>query len=275
MKKVIILFLIILCTTSNVLAKQGIYEVHFLDTGQSDCILIKADTKNYLIDTGASYYTDKILKYLDSNGINNIDKIILTHYHDDHYGGLLKIAENKKVNTILMPSHNNEIKYDLYKQLIEKGIDVKYVSTGYTIKDKKMKLKIIEPIKENKKIENNNSLILQGEIDGVKYLFAGDCEKEEEKYMLKADRLKHCDVLKVPHHGLDTSTTKEFLKKLCPKVAIITCNGVETPDEKVINRINKYGIIVVRTDLQESIIIKNGILRMSKTGLTINLLKNV
>ncbi|MBC2579483.1 MBL fold metallo-hydrolase [Clostridium sp. DJ247] len=64
-----------------------------LDTGQSDCMLIRGDNKNYLIDTGAAYYSDKIISYLNSNGINTIDMLILTHYHDDHYEGMLKIKE--------------------------------------------------------------------------------------------------------------------------------------------------------------------------------------
>lgn len=266
-----ILLMIIILATNNVFAKQNKYEVHFLDTGQSDCILIKTGANNYLIDTGASYYSDKILKYLDLNEVDRIDTIILTHYHDDHYGGLLTIADNKKVNKVLLPMHDDKMKYIMYKQLTKRGINVKYIANNYILKEDKMNLKAITPFKEDKRIENNNSIVLQGEIDGVKYLFSADCEKAEEEYMIKTNKISCCDILKVAHHGLNTSSTEDFLKKASPKVAILTCNGVESPETKVMNRINGIGSIAIRTDLQGSIVIKNGVLKMSRSDLSIKI----
>ncbi|WPC42357.1 ComEC/Rec2 family competence protein [Clostridium sp. JS66] len=270
-RKLMILFMIIILTTNSVLAKQNRYEVHFLDTGQSDCILIKTDINNYLIDTGASYYSDKILKYLDANEINKIDTVILTHYHDDHYGGLLAIAESKKINKVLLPMHDDKIKYTIYKQLTKKGISVKYIPNNYILKEEKMNLKALTPFKEDKRIENNNSIILQGEIDGINYLFAADCEKTEEEYMINNNKISHCDILKVPHHGLNTSSTEGFLKKASPKIAIITSNGVESPENKALNRISNIGSIVIRTDLQGDIVIKNGNLQMTRSDLSIKI----
>jgi beta-lactamase superfamily II metal-dependent hydrolase len=270
-RKIIILFIIVILATSTAFAKQSKYEVHFLDTGQSDCILIKTDIKNYLIDTGAEYYSDKILKYLNSNGINKIDTLILTHYHDDHYGGLIKIVDSRKVNKVFLPMHNNKMKYSIYKELNKRGVDVKYISNNYTLKDGRVNLKAIVPFKEDKRVENNNSIVLQGEIDGIRYFFAADCEKEEEEYMIKMNNINCCDILKVSHHGLNTSSTESFLKKVSPKVAIVTCNGVESPEVKVMNRISEAGSIIVRTDLQGNIVIKNGILKMSKLDLNIKI----
>nr|WP_206154877.1 MBL fold metallo-hydrolase [Clostridium muellerianum] len=266
-----ILCIIVILATGNVFAKQNKYEVHFLDTGQSDCILIKTDTKNYLIDTGASYYSDKVLKYLDLNGVNKIDTVILTHYHDDHYGGLTKIADSIKVDKVLLPMHNDKMKYDMYKQLSKRGIDVKYIANNYVLKEEKMNLKALTPFKEDKRLENNNSIILQGEIDGVNYLFAGDCEKAEEEYMIKNNRINCCDVLKVPHHGLNTSSTEDFLRITLPKVAIVTSNGVESPENKVLDRIGKMGTLIIRTDLQGDVVIKNGSLKMSRSDLSIKI----
>ncbi len=270
-KRIIVLLIIVIFVTSNGFAKQNKYEVHFLDTGQSDCILIKTDIKNYLIDTGAEYYSDKILKYLKSNGIDKVDTLILTHYHDDHYGGLIKIADSIKINKVFLPMHNDKVKYSLYKELANRGVDVKCISNNYILKEGRMNLKAIAPFKEDKKIENNNSIVLQGEIDGISYFFAADCEKEEEENMIKVNNIKCCDILKVPHHGLNTSSTESLLKKVSPKVAIITCNGIESPEVKVMNRINETGSIVLRTDLQGNIVIKNGILKMSKLDLNIRI----
>lgn len=271
-KRVFILFIIFMFMGSTVYARQqNDYEVHFLDTGQSDCILIKAEDKNYLIDTGASYYTNKILGYLKILRVNKIDTLILTHYHDDHYGSLLKIVDDIKVDNVLLPKYTSTFKNYFHKLLTEKNVNVKYVSDNMDIKYKKMSLKALVPNNQTFKNDNNNSILLQGKIDDINYLFAGDCEREEEEYMLKMNKLKKCDVLKVPHHGLNTSTTGKLLDKICPKVAVVTSNGVETPDMKVINRISQKGIIVIRTDIYGSAIIKKQVLSTSKGKLNVKL----
>lgn len=263
-KRIFIFFIIFILIGSTVYAKNGEYEVHFLDTGQSDCILIKAEDKNYLMDTGASYYTDKILEYLKNLKVTKIDGIIITHYHDDHYGGLLRITDEIKVNTVFLPNYYNKSKDYFCRELTKKNVNIKYIGDNCDIEYKNMKLKSLAPNEVSKKIENNNSIMLQGKVDDVNYLFAADCQKEEENYMIKMNKLEECDVLKVPHHALNTSTTNELLNKVCPKIAIVTSNGVETPDMKVICRISQKGIIVVRTDIYGSIVIKNQVLSTAK-----------
>jgi len=120
-----------------------------------------------------------------------------------------------------------------------------------------MRLKVICPKKFNKKIENNNSIILIGEIDGIKYAFLGDCEKEEEKYFLSFKEIYNCNIVKIPHHGLDTSTTNKFIKALNPQIAIITSDGIESPSASVIKRIENQNSIIYRTDTYGSIVFTN------------------
>lgn len=270
-KKVVafIFFIIILGTGSAAFASHREYEVHFINAGQSDCILIRSPNKNYLIDTGAPYHKNKIIEYLDKNEINCIEGIILTHYHKDHYGGLQKIVENKKVEWVCLPIHENEMQYELYKSLMKKGVKVKYISKGFKLKQGMVNLKAIAPFKEDKVIENNNSLVLQGQIDGIRYLFAGDCEKAEEEDMLNSGELKKCDILKVPHHSLSTSSTDEFLNKVKPRIAVVTCNGVETPDLNTLKRINSKKTILFRTDFHGDIVIRNGFISGSKDGINV------
>lgn len=273
-KVIIVVMLIIVCISNTVSAKHDKYEVHFIDTGQSDCILIRGQNKNYLIDTGAAYYTNRILDYLNLNEINKIDSIILTHYHDDHYEGILKIVENKKVRRVFLPMHDNDIKYDLYKKIADKNTKVKFIGSNFKIKHGKINLKAIGPIKEDKKIENNNSVVLQGEIDGIKYLFAGDCEKQEEEDLISSGKLAACDILKVPHHGLNTSSSEEFLNVIKPKVAVVTCIGVGTPDLRIIKRIREKGSIVFRSDINGNTIVKDGVIKDSKTGINMRIHQN-
>ncbi|MFL0194399.1 ComEC/Rec2 family competence protein [Clostridium sp. WILCCON 0269] len=272
MKKIaaIITFILIICINNGTSAGRENFEVHFLNVGQSDCILIKVHDKNYLIDTGAAYYTKKVIRYLDLNKVDKIEGIILTHYHKDHYGGITKIVQCKKVRKVYLPCHDNSMKYTISNKLTNMEIPVEYIGRDWCIKSRGISLKAIAPLCKNINIENNDSIVLQGKIGCLTYLFAGDCEKSEERDMINTGELKKCDILKVPHHGLNTSSTSEFLNKINPRVAIITTNR-STPNKVVENRLVSKGIIVWRTDKQGNIFIKNKILYCDKNYSTIRL----
>lgn len=270
----IMAFLLIICTESITYAKHGSQEVHFLSAGQSDCILIKVNSKNYLIDTGQAYYTPKIIRYLNFNGIEKLNGIIITHYHDDHYDGLIKIVQSIKVSKVYLPDNKNNMKYVLSKALSKLNVPVDYINRDWSIKSPKLYLKAIAPINSDRKTsnansdENNNSIVLQGKIGGISYLFAGDCEKKEENDMIESGKLKKCDILKVPHHGINTSTSSEFLDRIKPKAAIITSNG-RTPNAAVIKRLLKNKIIVLRTDHQGNIVVRNSSIFCDKSNINI------
>jgi len=258
MKKIsVIVFFLILMINTTVYAKNETYEVHFIDTKQSDCILIKASDKNYLIDTGNYSQAQKVVEYLNKEGIKKIDSIIITHYHDDHFGGLKTILSNKKVGQVLLPDYSSRHKLYIYSVIKSKGVKIQSLNKISKLSYKKMKLKVIAPKEEDKEIVNNNSIILVGQIDGIKYGFLADCEKQEEKYLLKYKEITNCDIVKIPHHGLDTSSTKAFIKALNPKIAVITSDGVESPSDKVIERVNEQNSIIYRTDKYGSIVFTN------------------
>lgn len=267
----IIIFIIIVLIGNDTFAKRDTYEVHFIDVGQGDCTLIKVDRKNYLIDSGAAYYTNRVIKYLDLNNVNEIEGIILTHYHDDHYEGIYDIARSKKVHKVYLPAHENNMKYFIAHKLFRLGVQVDYIGKNWSIKYCGMNLKAVGPFCMDDNIENNNSIVLQGKIGKIDYLFAGDCEKKEEEDMIKSERLKKCDVLKVPHHGLNTSTIEKFLNTTKPKVAIITSDGINTPDKRVEKRLTNKGVMVWRSDKQGNIIIKDEVLFCDKSGNAIKL----
>jgi len=258
MKKILtgVLFFILVIGT-KAYGQEETYEVHFIDTKQSDCILIRASDKNYMIDTGNVKMASKVIDYLDREKIDKIDSIILTHYHDDHFGGLKAILSSKEVGSVLLPDYNSKDKSFVFDVVKDKGVKVQSLNKLSEITYKDLKLKVICPQKYYKEVENNNSIILVGEVDGIKYGFLGDCEKEEEKYFLGFKEIYNCHIVKIPHHGLDTSSTKAFIKALNPKIAIVTSDGVESPSTSVINRLNKQNSIIYRTDKYGSIVFTN------------------
>jgi competence protein ComEC len=276
--KILVVFLIgfmVFSIAAATYAKsQADYSVHFIDTGQSDCILIKAGGKNYLIDTGAPYYSSKIIKYLDMEKVNNIDTIILTHYHDDHYGCLNDILKAKKVSKVYIPISDDKMKIKIYKEILMNHVAVHFMNDGWELNQGKVHLKIIAPQDTLLESINNNSIIIYGEIDGVKYFFASDCEKSEQKYILEKYDIGRCDVLKYPHHGLDTGITPELLKKLKPKVAVVSCNGRESPDENTIKKIENKGVKIFRYDKDGDVVVSKAVVSTTKSHKKINLLRN-
>ena len=253
-----ITLLIILLFGGRVNAEGKKYEVHFLDIGQSDCILIKGEDKNYLIDTGLPRTADQVLDYLNKQHISKIDDIIITHYHDDHYGGLEKIIKNKTVSRIILPRHQRKYRELIFSYLQNKNVKVEYISPDYFIKGNNIDLKVLVPNNEDRVIENNNGIVLFGIIEGLKYAFMADVEKEREKELLNYKDIFNCDIVKAAHHGLDTSSTEELVKAVDAKIVVITCDGSESPNDVVIDRFSNNKAAILRTDKHGNIIVKRG-----------------
>jgi competence protein ComEC len=258
MKKYVsaITLLFILLFGPIVNAQENNYDVHFLDTGQSDCILIKGIERNYLIDTGFAGSYENISAYLNAHGVNKLEKVIITHYHDDHYGGLEKLVQNNFVNKIILPRHQPCYRDVIFSYLKDKNVQVEYLSENFVIKDDNIDLKVLLPQKEDMITENNNGAVLFGTIDNVRYAFMSDVEKEREKELVKKKELLNSEIIKVPHHGLDTSSTEVLIKTINPKIAVVTCDGRESPSAEVVKRYETAQIAIFRTDMHGNIVIK-------------------
>jgi beta-lactamase superfamily II metal-dependent hydrolase len=252
----LIILLFILIFGCKVNARDSSYEVHFIDTGQSDCILIKGIKRNYLIDTGFAGSYENISAYLNFHCVNKLEKIIITHYHDDHYGGLEKLVQNNLINKVILPRHQPCYRDFIFSYLKDKNIQVEYISENFVIKEDNIDLKVLLPKKEDMFIENNNGAVLYGTIDNVKYAFMSDVEKEREKELVKKKELLNSEIIKVPHHGLDTSSTEVLIKTINPKIAVVTCDGRESPSAEVVKRYETSQIAIFRTDTHGNIVIK-------------------
>ena len=193
--------------------------------------------------------------------------MIFSHFDSDHAGGLMYILENMKVKNVII-GIQNEDSY-LYKKMIEivkeKNINLIVIDNPKMLKIDDIYLDFIWPIK-NKLISenklNNNSLVFRLIYNNTKIMFTGDIEIPAEnvivsEYKNNKNRLKS-DILKVAHHGSDTSTTKEFLELVNPKIALIGVgknNSFNHPSKDVISRLEDVQIKIYRTDLMGEITI--------------------
>lgn len=261
-KRYIFLFLTILIL--NVNARFFIFtpEIVFLDVGQGDsAIIILPKGKVVLIDTGGLYKKDgkivknKTIPYLNSRGINQIEFVILTHGDYDHMGDAINLIWNFKVeNVIFNVGEYNELELELIKTLEKKNIS--YYQNIESLNIGKDKLYFLNT--KDYEDENENSSVMYTEINNAKIIFMGDAGIKKEKDIIEKYNLADIDILKVGHHGSNTSSNKCFIDNIKPKTCLISVgknNRYGHPKEKVLDILDDY-CDIYRTDINGSTKIK-------------------
>lgn len=239
-----------------------ILNVHFIDVGQGDSILIQFNNKNLLIDSGSRCMCNKTLNYIKNQGVKTLDYVIATHPHEDHIGCMDKIINEFNVKSFYAPrvsTNTEEFKY-MIKELKRKNLTIHsaFVNKHINI-DPKLTCKFIAPNSKSYDNINNYSGVIKLTYNKCSFIFTGDAEKISENEMINNINDLSCDVLKLGHHGSKTSSTEDFLNKTNPKVAVISCgynNKYNHPNKIVLKRLMEHNIKILRTDLHGNIILK-------------------
>lgn len=242
------------------------FKVHYIDVGQGDSILIQIDNKNILIDSGPPDERDKLISYLTKIDVNSFDYIIATHPHLDHIGNLPELIDNYEIGEFYMSNvlHTTPTYSNMLEALSNNKVKVKKVTNSTAplklSKDCTLEFIMPKPIvadKENS-IINNQSIVLKLYYKDTTFLFTGDIEKEAEKSLIDMKVDLKSDVLKVPHHGSNTSSTKAFLDAVSPNYGIISVgeyNNFNHPTTNVLNRLKDKYIKIYRTDNDGTIVV--------------------
>lgn len=273
MKKIRIVLLIILCLlvvgcanpfvesddkTSISTFSGDTLRVNYIDVGQGDSILIQLPNKEtMLIDAGEAYEVDNVINYLNNLGIKKIDYVVGTHPHTDHIGGLEEVINTFDIGSIYMPraSSTSKTYEDLLTTISNKGLKIKTAKSGVVVlDDDNLKLEFIAPNSDSYSELNNYSAVLKLTYLDNTFLFMGDAETlSEDEITYDVD----ADVIKVGHHGSDSSSGIEFVKKVSPEYAIIMVgegNSYNHPYQSIIDRYESVGAKVLRTDLDGNIV---------------------
>ena len=238
--------------------------IHFLDVGQGSCTLITSDYGNILFDSGENDYNKYVKEYLQNLKINKIDYLIASHPHSDHIGCMYYIVNNFEIGKFYMPEvDESDIPTSAcYERLLEsldkKNVDSSYMKKGDTFQLGEIKCTALAPVEIIKGNLNSMSIILKVEYKDVSVLLTGDAETDEEKTVLNSKSDLSADVLAVAHHGSRTSSSMSFLKAVSPQIAVISCgenNKYSHPHSETLDKLNKLGIKVYRTDIESDIII--------------------
>ena len=232
--------------------------VNYIDVGQGDSIFIQLpNNETMLIDAGEAYKSDNVINYLNNLGITKIDYVVGTHPHTDHIGGLEEVINTFDVGSIYMPRAGSTSKTyeDLLTTISNKGLKVKTAKSGVVVlDDNNLKLEFIAPNSDSYSELNNYSAVLKLTYLDNTFLFMGDAETlSENEVTCDVD----ADVIKVGHHGSDSSSGIEFVKKVSPEYAIIMvgeANSYNHPYQSIIDRYENVGAKVLRTDLDGNIV---------------------
>ena len=234
--------------------------VRFLDVGQADAILISCDGEHMLIDGGNQEDSSLLYSVLRRENIRHLKYVIGTHAHEDHIGGIPGALRAATADIILCPvTEYNSDAFDNFKTAAEAsgGITVPHTGDFYDLGSAGF---TIVGVNSNPVSPNNTSIILWLSYGETSFLFTGDAERETEQVLLDSGYTLHADVLKVGHHGSDTSTGYPFLREVMPTYAVISCgknNAYGHPDDGVLSKLRDAGVQTFRTDLQGDIVCKS------------------
>lgn len=264
-------------------------KIHFVDVGQGDCTFITTpQNKTILIDGGGSmseeYDVGKstLLPYILDRGYTKLDYVFISHFDQDHVGGILTILEELRVGQVYISKQEQDSEnYQKFLKIVEdKKIKVKVLKQGDCLKiEKNLYFDNLWPIEEQiqENVLNNNAMVMKLRYGKFSMLFTGDIEEIAENKIIdfyegydkknKGESVFKSDVLKVAHHGSKTSTTEKFLEKVNPKICLIGVgknNMFGHPSEQVLDKLKD--IKVYRTDEDGEVVLeidKNGAVGVS------------
>ena len=231
--------------------------VHFLDVGQGDAVLISCDDAYMLIDAGDNDKGTLVQNYLNKQGVEHLDYIIGTHPDADHIGGMDVILYKFDCGTVMMPEVTNDTA--TYRDVIDTMKEKGYQNTAPVVGDSyslgSAQFTILGPT-DTYEDTNNNSIVLLLTHGDNKFLFVGDAEEKAEEDILAEGVSVKADVLKVGHHGSRTASSEAFLQAVEPTYAVISCgqdNSYGHPHAETLNTLRSMGVKVFRTDEQGTV----------------------
>ena len=250
----ILLLLLLLALFPACTAQDGdVLHVTVLDVGQGDCVLLSLNGHHALIDTGSASSRGALLGELDRLGVGDLDAIVVTHPHEDHYGNARVLLETRTVGALyLSQAQGEELGYRILLETAEVcGVQTKRLSDGDLFHLDSASIEAFCPIPGAPE-PNNAGLVLRVSYGVCKLLFMGDAELSAEVALLAREVDWRCDFLKVGHHGSNTACSQDFLQASTPQIAAISCaadNDYGFPHGEVLVGLQEIGAAVYRTDL--------------------------
>ncbi|MFJ5717500.1 ComEC/Rec2 family competence protein [Neobacillus sp. NPDC093127] len=238
----------------------GKMQVYYLDVGQGDSIYIKTPNgDDILIDGGNNDRGDDVVAYLKKYHVDDLEVMIATHPDADHIGGLDTVLQNFDVKSVYMPkvTHTTKTFEDFVLAVKNEGLKLKEAKAGVSLELAGVDAEFVGPVTSYGEDLNSSSAVLKMTNGNNTFLFTGDATVKAEQDMIASGTDLQADVLKLGHHGANTSTSEAFLTKVQPKYAIVSAgknNQYGHPTAETLQKMQAHNIQVFRTDEQGTII---------------------
>ena len=247
--------------------------IHVLSVGQGDAILLQTGELTMLIDCGTYLEPDLLMVELRAKQVSHIDYLLFTHPHDDHTGNARALLFEFSVGKILIPDieHSEPTLTLALEEAQKQGIPTSVFREGDFLPFGDAKIYVLSAAWDENN-ENNSSAVLRVSFGDSVALLMGDAEEETEERLLEKYDAAYldCDLLKVGHHGSNTSSTAAFLAAATPQYAAVSCglyNSYNFPHYKVVRRLEAVDATVLQTD-------RDGTLSFCATGDTLYYIEN-
>lgn len=239
----------------------GEMTVHYIDVGQADCTLLECGGQTMLIDGGNVEDGSLVVSYLESRGIGHPDYVVCTHPHEDHVGGLSGPLNTCTVGQVFAPvAEYDAAPFEYFlKYTHAQGLEVTVPEADSSFLLGDARVIVLGPRKAYEE-PNDTSIVLRVDHGENSFLFTGDMEATAEEDLLSAQCDLNVDVLKVGHHGSETSSSYVFLREVMPRYGVISCgtgNSYGHPHEAVMSRLYDAGVTVYRTDEQGTVVARS------------------
>jgi competence protein ComEC len=248
------------------------FKIIFYDTGNSDAMLIYfSNTDVMLVDAGEFHNNSRnisknLVRQLKSENVARIQKVIITHEHSDHYGGIFYLAKHVDIDTLIVSEKftQSQIADDIKSDINFRDTVFFVVSDTFTYKHSDYQIMFIHPDADyTNRNPNNNSLVAKLIYQDINILLTGDIESEAEYHIVENyPGLLKSDILKVAHHGSKTSSREEFIRLVNPEVCVITANGNQKrgfPNRLTLETLDKYTRRVYTSGVDGAIVIEMNI----------------
>ena len=248
---------VILCTLAFAflikIPEEKDFKVIFFNVGNSDAALIRFSADNYMLIDLAAYTNNSrnisrnLLPYLRRENVKSINKVLLTHAHYDHYGGIFKLSERVRIDTLIVTErfYQGEVGQQIKNHENFRETAFFVLSDTLTYRHRDYTIKFLHPDKDfSHRNENNHSIVCRITFQGLNILFTGDIEREAEQHLVRRyQQYLRADILKAAHHGSRTSSSENFMRAVNPELFVISASGNMRrgfPNRRVLDIADRY-----------------------------------